>query len=122
MTIIRIALVLTVAACGGGASTSTKPAHGALHNVDDANGCRPVYAEYERRWRIARTQELAGLPGAPSPEVIEDIVSAEVETLPDPGRPRSPRPSAQSQCAERRSAVRRRERCRPGDRGRITPP
>jgi hypothetical protein len=83
MTIIRIVLVLTVAACGGGASTSTKSARGALHNVDDANGCRPAYTEYERRWRIARTLELAGIPGAPSPEVIEDIVSNEVETLPD---------------------------------------
>ena len=83
MTILRIALVLTVAACGGGAPTSTKPAHGALHNVDDANGCRPAYAEYEQRWRIAQTQELAGLPGAPSPEVSEGIVSKEIETLPD---------------------------------------
>ena len=83
MITARIALVLLVAACGGGASRSTQPPHGGLRNVDDANGCRPTYAEYERRWRFARGKELADFPDAFSPAEIEEIVSDEAETLLD---------------------------------------
>jgi hypothetical protein len=87
MTAVRIVLVLVlvllVAACGGGAAKPTTPPAGPASRADDASGCRPAYAEYERRWRIARSHELAGFPDAFAPDEIEDIVSEETGVLPD---------------------------------------
>jgi hypothetical protein len=77
----RIALVLLLSACGGGTRSPSpaKPAEGP--KVDPA--CRTAYAEYERRWRIARGEELASFGDAFGPDAIEEIVSQEVQTLPD---------------------------------------
>jgi hypothetical protein len=84
MTVRRLALVLLVAACGGGAPKPAAPAPGSPSGaVEDAGGCRPAYAEYEKRWRIARSEELASFGGTFEPDLIEEIVSHEVETLPD---------------------------------------
>jgi hypothetical protein len=83
MTAPRIALVLLVSACGGGGAKPAAPASGSASHVGDANGCRPAYAEYERRWRSARTQELADMPDAFGADEIEEIVSDEVGVLPD---------------------------------------
>ena len=79
MTAARIALVLLVSACGGGSAPKpAKPASGSASQVDGADDCRPAYAEYELRWRIARTQDLADF----KPEEIEEMVAEEVKTLP----------------------------------------
>jgi hypothetical protein len=83
MTPARIALVLLVSACGGGAPAPAKTAGGAASSAGDASGCPPAYAEYERRWRTARGQELAAGPNAFRPAEIEEMVSDEVKTLPD---------------------------------------
>ena len=83
MTAVRIALVLLVSACGSGAPRPAGPATGSAGTAGGASGCRPAYAEYERRWRTARSQELADLPDAFSPVEIEEIVSEESGVLPD---------------------------------------
>ena len=80
MTAVRIALVLLVSACSGGAPRPAGPAAGTAGGASD---CRPAYAEYEQRWRIARSQELADFPDAFSPVEIEEIVSEEIGVLPD---------------------------------------
>jgi hypothetical protein len=83
MTARRIALLLLVAACGGGgAPKPAPPASEPPAAIEDASGCRPAYAEYELRWRIARGEELASFGDTFEPDVIEEIVAHEVETLP----------------------------------------
>lgn len=44
--------------------------------------CQQAYAAYERQWGIARTADLTEPPHSFRPDVIAEIVSAEVETLP----------------------------------------
>jgi hypothetical protein len=82
MTALRIALGLLVSACGGGGAKPAAPASGSASHEGDANDCRPAYAEYERRWRIARTQELTDMPDAFDAAAIEEIVSDEAGVLP----------------------------------------
>lgn len=88
MTAARLVLVLLVAACGSGSGGSAKPAQPTPPADRPANPaeppaeCRPAYAEYEQRWRTARSQELTDLPHAFNAAEIETIVSDEVQSLP----------------------------------------
>lgn len=80
MIIARLALVsLLVSACsgGGGARPATRP-----NGPAPGGDCRGDYAEYEQRWRLARSQELADMPDPMTPDSIEVVVSDEVQTLP----------------------------------------
>jgi hypothetical protein len=54
--------------------------------VHDASGpadaCRPAYAEYEARWRIALSGDLIEVSGSLAPDDIAEIVASQVATLP----------------------------------------
>ncbi len=84
-----MAMLLAVASCGGGGAPAATPATPAPVVAptpppgDGAEGCRPAYAEYERRWRIALTEEMAAIEGGMEPDAIESIVVSQVETLPN---------------------------------------
>ena len=68
-------LVVFAVACGGG---SKKPPAEPAAPVA-ANACPAAYAEYETRWREARTQELAELEfGA---DEIDEMIRIEVTSL-----------------------------------------
>lgn len=89
MIAARLVLVSLVAACGsggGGGSAKpaqpTSPADGTASPAGPKAECRPAYAEYEQRWRTARSQELTDLPHAFNAAEIETIVSDEVQSLP----------------------------------------
>jgi hypothetical protein len=86
MILARLALVsLLVSACGGGGGARPTPRPGgpaAGGDGADPGDCRSDYAEYEQRWRLARSQELAEMPNPMTPDSIEVVVSDEVETLP----------------------------------------
>jgi hypothetical protein len=77
---MRWLLVLLVA-CGGGSSkkptttttTTTQP-------VVAANGCATAYAEYETRWRVARTEDLKEVDF--DAESIQQVLEIEVALLP----------------------------------------
>lgn len=87
MTAARLVLVSLVAACGSGSGGRAKPAQPTPPTDGTASPaapteCRPAYAEYEQRWRTARSQELTDLPHAFNAAEIETIVSDEVQSLP----------------------------------------
>lgn len=65
--------LLVLAACGGG---SAKPPEAPKPAV---NPCAPAYAEYEARWREARTQELTELSFGT--DEIDEMISIEVTSL-----------------------------------------
>jgi hypothetical protein len=72
---MRILLVLAFA-CGSSKPKSESPAP-VTTNVDP---CKPAYAEYESRWRAARSEELKEI-GFDS-DSIDEVVAIEVALLP----------------------------------------
>jgi hypothetical protein len=72
-------ILLVLAACGGSGGSSTKPAAPATPAIE-ANACASAYAEYEARWKIARSEELAAIDFDAA--AITEMVTVEVATLP----------------------------------------
>ena len=77
-------LLVFVLACGGGSSgktTTPKPTPGDdTPAVAASNGCASAYAEYEMRWKTARSEELREVDF--DAEAIAEVVSIEVAILP----------------------------------------
>ena len=76
---MRILLVLVVA-CGGG---SNKPAPDKPTPTAKVDPCKPAYAEYEARWRDARSEELKEIGFDKAS--IEEVLDIEVALLPRSG-------------------------------------
>ncbi len=71
----RLALVGLIA-CGG----SAKPAAQPTQAVVATNGCASAYAEYESRWKAARTDDLQEVGF--DAESIGEVIAIEVAILP----------------------------------------
>ena len=76
---MRRTLIFLVFACGGGAPKKTTTVQPVV-----SNACAPAYAEYEARWKVARTEELmeVGFDQASTAEVL-DIELALLPTTAD---------------------------------------
>ena len=72
---MRILLVL-VFACG----SSSKPKVEPPVPTAKVDPCKPVYAEYEARWRTARSEELKEIGF--DKDSIEEVIQIEVALLP----------------------------------------
>src|SRR5688572_8635209 len=77
MNFARSAILVAVAACSSKA-TIEGTAQGKFA-VSTAPACRDAYADYEAKWRLARTEELAELGDE---DVAEEILYHELATLP----------------------------------------
>jgi hypothetical protein len=81
----RSVLVAVVMACGGNGKPPAQPVTPSAGEppagtVAAAGGCGPAYSEYERRWKVARSEELSSIDW--DAQNIEIIVGEEVATLP----------------------------------------
>lgn len=74
----RVGLLALIAACGGGNTAVTS---GATSHATGPSACREAYAEYEVRWRAARTEEIDELVGGDK-DILEEILYYELATLP----------------------------------------
>ncbi|MBA3396341.1 MAG: hypothetical protein H0T89_27165 [Deltaproteobacteria bacterium] len=75
---------LVASGCGGGGSSARPPvtAVATARPAADA-ACSPAYAEYEAKWRVALSGDLAELGDSMEPAAVEDIISGQVATLPN---------------------------------------
>lgn len=73
---MRILLVVLVA-CGGGGS---KPAPEKPTPTAKVDPCKPAYAEYEKHWRTARSEELRDIGF--DKDSIDEVLDIEVALLP----------------------------------------
>ncbi len=75
---------LVASGCGGGGGSPTKPPVTAVAMARPAaDDCTPAYAEYEAKWRVALSGDLAELGDSMEPAAVEDIISGQLATLPN---------------------------------------
>lgn len=72
-------LLILLVACGGSKPATETPKPAAPAPVA-ASACVTAYAEYEKRWRIARSEELAELDFDPAS--TDEVIAIEVALLP----------------------------------------
>jgi hypothetical protein len=73
-------VVIACASCGGG-NHAAVPTGTAKVEVPSTATCHDAYAEYETRWRLARTEEIAELVAGDT-DVLEEILYYELASLP----------------------------------------
>jgi hypothetical protein len=77
---MRYFVLAGLLACGGGKKAVESPKPSEAKPVAASSACVTAYAEYEKRWREARSEELAAIDfDAPS---IDEVISIEVALLP----------------------------------------
>jgi hypothetical protein len=77
------AWLLILAACGGGSSsksTADKPGTSTTSASTNNDGCKAAYADYETKWRAARSEELRDIDFDAAS--IDEVLAIEVALLP----------------------------------------
>jgi hypothetical protein len=77
---MRILLVLVLACGGGKQSTPESPKTTTSGTAARVDPCKPAYAEYEARWRTARSEELRDIGFDKAS--INEVIEIEVALLP----------------------------------------